>query len=104
MKNIWILVLGLFLIVSCTTNKDLSNNGSCTHTGVVKDMAGLDGCNYMIVLPNGKKLQAVEGIPDGVEFKDGMNIKFSYTVENGMAGICMAGDMVKLTCFEVVGD
>ncbi|MEL6718807.1 MAG: hypothetical protein AAFO82_03620 [Bacteroidota bacterium] len=73
----------------------------CDQTGTVKDHTGLDGCKYLIELPNGKKLQPIE-VVDNFKWQDGQKINFSYEEVPDAMTTCMAGKVVKVTCIELV--
>ncbi|MEM9885752.1 MAG: hypothetical protein AAF849_07665 [Bacteroidota bacterium] len=73
----------------------------CDTTGIVKDFSGLDGCNFLIVLENGDKLQPME-VVDNFEWKDGQRITFSYELVPDAMSTCMAGKIVKVTCVDVL--
>ena len=66
--------------------------------GTIVDMTGLDGCNYMIKLENGKKLE-----PDKLEdqFKQNdLPVWIKYSIPKSAMGICMSGQMVILTAIQ----
>jgi hypothetical protein len=108
-----ILIMKLFTIFSfclilsfsqsaCGPQKNLTDNGNCSHSGVIKDFTGLDGCRLMIADENGKKLLPVEFPELPFTLKDGQKVRFSYKEAEAMS-ICMAEDMiVDLTCFEII--
>lgn len=99
MKNLLFLVV-LISMLGCKTQSGLKD--SCETSGIIKDMAGLDGCGLLIELPNGDLLNPVK-LPAGVQLKDQQRISFSYKVLEDMAGICMAEKaQVEITCFKVM--
>lgn len=66
--------------------------------GTIVDMTGLDGCNFMIKLENGKKLE-----PDKLEdqFKQNdLPVWIKYSIPKSAMGICMSGQMVILTAIQ----
>ncbi|HFC00797.1 MAG TPA: hypothetical protein ENJ53_08340 [Phaeodactylibacter sp.] len=100
MYKLLILVSSFFLVVAkkCDTNKN--GNNPCTEVGTLKDFTGLDGCGFLIVMDDGEKLQPVKYADKNIHPKDGQRIKFSYKEITDLAGICMAGKMVEITCIE----
>lgn len=87
---------------ACGPQKNLTDNGHCLHSGVIKDFAGLDGCGLMIIDEKGQKLLPVKFPEQPLELKDGQKIKFDYTEVEAMS-ICMAEDkIVEVTCLKVI--
>lgn len=87
---------------ACGPQKNLSDNGSCRHYGVLKDFAGLDGCGLMIIDETGQKLLPVKFPEQPLDLKDGQKIKFDYVEADAMS-ICMAEDkIVEITCIKVI--
>ena len=60
---------------------------------VVEDATGLDGCTFLLVLADGKKLQPVN--LDSAFQKDGMKLRVTWKTSPGMS-ICMSGTRVEL--------
>jgi hypothetical protein len=87
---------------ACGPQKNLTDNGHCRHSGVIKDFAGLDGCGLMIIDEKGQKLLPVKFPEQPLELKDGQKIKFDYTEADAMS-ICMAEDkIVEVTCIKII--
>ena len=64
----------------------------------IKDMRALDGCDHLLVLDSGKKLQPTKLAED---FKqDNLKVWIKYSVAKGLAGICMSGTIVNLSAIE----
>jgi hypothetical protein len=64
---------------------------------IVKDYR-VDGCTWLLVLEDGKKLQPVELKP---EFqKDNLRVWIRYEIKKNGTGICMTGEMVTITTIE----
>ncbi|HNU87405.1 MAG TPA: hypothetical protein PKJ94_03915 [Ferruginibacter sp.] len=94
MKRIILLLVVVVSLYSCKKNcKDKESEV----TGIVRDFTGkLDGCKMMIVLSNGAKLE-IHSLPAGITLIDGRTVAIKYTLANGVASICMAGDIVDIT-------
>lgn len=88
------------LAAECNSNQN-SDNMKDKIVGEVKDFSDLDGCGYLIVLEDGKKLQPGEIVDENWEWKDGQKIVFSYEPMPDMMSICMAGEIVKITAIEL---
>lgn len=67
-------------------------------TAYVMDMRALDGCDHLLVLESGKKLQPLKLADEYKE--DNLKVWIKYSVAKGMVGICMSGTMVNLTAIE----
>jgi hypothetical protein len=108
--------LSFLLVISLSffgCKEDIAVPSSCTFSATVKDMTGLDGCGYVFVLDDGKIIEPYRtmfcGTPPfskeitddplyNFQFVDGKKVMLSYeTVENAF-GICMAGQVAKITC------
>lgn len=74
----------------------------CATNGIVRNMAGLDGCGFLIELEDGRKVEPVVMEDKSFKFKDGQKIRFTYEQEREMMSVCMGGMTVRVTCIEVV--
>lgn len=64
----------------------------------VVDMTGLDGCQFLLKLEDGEKLEPIN--LDPAYKKDGLPIWIRYIYPKGSMSICMVGKMVKLIAIE----
>ena len=97
-------LLTIMLFCACHTGQEAkTDNMKKEISGTVKDFTGLDGCKYLIVLKNGKKLQPIE-VVNNFQWKDGQQIVFSYEEIPDAMTICMAGKVVKVTSIKLVKD
>lgn len=64
--------------------------------GTLRNMAGLDGCKWMIELNNSKKLQPTNLADFDVPMVDGQHVWVDFVEQQGVMSICMAGKVVKL--------
>ncbi len=98
--HLFVFLLTIFL--ACNASKPTENSTSCQEMGTVKDMRGLDGCQFLIITEEGAKLLPSR-VPEDFTFQDGQQIKFGYQETEAMASICMAEDkIVEITCIELV--
>ena len=101
------------ILVSCSSAKVLDAkhdvippSTTCENgTVLVLKKIQLDGCNWVLVLPNGEKLEPLN-IGDFLSVSDDENglelkVKVEYK-ETPAATICMIGKTVSITCFEVL--
>ena len=111
MLKITILFFVVTIFVGCAEE---SYTASCSIPATVKDLSGLDGCGFVFELENGTRLEpyinprawcgtpplAKEVTEDPLynfQFVDGKKVFIEY-LETDMAGICMVGEIVKITC------
>ena len=55
----------------------------------------LDGCKWMLVKDDGKKLNPEGGLPETFQ-KDQMKVWVKYELKKEAPNICMAGEMIKV--------
>ena len=111
-----IFIVLLVALNSCSlVDRSEDATPECTTLATVKDMRGLDGCRFILVLDNGERLQPVQifrcgNEPAGqtgnnplrqFELKDGQRVKIGYK-ESTMPTICMFGKTIELTCITEV--
>ena len=65
---------------------------------IVVDMSDLDGCQFLLKLEDGKKLEPLN--LDPAYKNDGLPVWIRYIDSKGSMSICMAGKMVKLIAIE----
>lgn len=71
----------------------------CAYEAIAKDFSGLDGCDMLLVLDNGKKLLPANLEEFALPVKDGDALRIDFQEEKEMMSVCMAEDaIVKLTC------
>ena len=91
----------------------------CGTLATVVDATGLDGCGFLLHLDDGTVLEPMPAvficgtppIPEEFlnnalnefELADGQRVSIAYEPVDDMFSICMAGQMVKITCIEEVG-
>ena len=79
--------------------------GACScsypYSGRVVDMTGLDGCQLMIELNNGERLEPAV-LPANYQLKAGTEVELDYQ-QLSQASYCMAGKVVEITCIRDLG-
>lgn len=60
----------------------------------------LDGCNYLLQLGSGKRLE-VQGLPVELK-KEKLQLWIKYVPDKEAMSICMAGEIVKLTEYKII--
>ncbi len=94
---LWIASGSVALIYSCATKTTAPVASSDQQQAVfatVIDYSEVDGCEYLLELSDGKKLQPIN-LTDEYKRK-GLKLFITYKFHDGV-GICMAGRMVSLT-------
>lgn len=101
-------------LTSCNREEASPEPNSCGTSATVKDLTGLDGCGFVLVLDNGEKLEPVLdiircGTPpvpppaiNGIALEDGMRVRVTYEELKDRGSVCMAGKIVKVTCISEV--
>ncbi|MCI5080617.1 MAG: hypothetical protein MRY78_02935 [Saprospiraceae bacterium] len=97
----------LFLLLSlafgaCKTTQNTT--AECTETGTVKNLQGLDGCDLIINTGDGRAFIPTDASLEKFALEDSQQIRFGYKLRDDLMGICMAGQIVELTCVEQLGD
>ena len=65
----------------------------------LKDFTGLDGCSWVLVLDNGKKLEPTNLQKfDNIKLTDNTRVFIEYKPIYNAASICMIGTMVEIIC------
>ena len=102
-QNVICLYLSLAMLLSsgaCKVKPASTAPDTCKTQGIVEDYSGLDGCRWLIRLPDGTLLLPGE-LPEGqtFEFRDKQHIRFDYRAMEGAVSICMAESaIVAITC------
>ena len=91
------LILSFGIIMGCNShaNSTKASKNKNETTGVFVDMKSIDGCQWIIKLEDGTKLQAVNLNKFDIEPADGMKIEFTYK-KSDMATVCMMGQSIEI--------
>lgn len=65
---------------------------------VLRDYTGMDGCTWVIELPDGERLEPVNFHELEFTPEDNLPIRVSFTPAEEMMSICMVGKMVNIQC------
>ncbi len=91
--KLFIILLFLSSCIKSTSNVN-ADKDIIMITAKVIDAKGLDGCNFLLELDDGKKVQPLS-LPS--EFsQDGLKVEVEFKVKTGMMSICMAGPTVEI--------
>jgi hypothetical protein len=106
------------ILASCSDEEVIreKENVQCSTPAIIRDYAGLDGCGYVLELPDGTIVEPVKLIVCGppphsvmtIEDPlhnyhiDGLNVSVAFEAYEG-GSVCMAGELVKITCISTVG-
>mgnify|MGYP006890185973 CR=1 FL=1 len=98
----FIIFLFLLSFVSGCKTKQNTTGSKCETLGTVRNFQGLDGCGFLIELPNGDLLNPI-AMPEGFQLKDKQVVRFTYKIRQDVMTICMSEKAsVDLTCIEEV--
>ena len=68
-------------------------------TATLKNLTGLDGCSWVLVLENGKKLEPTNLRKfDHIKLEDGKQVIVEYETKPLAASICIVGTIVEIIC------
>jgi hypothetical protein len=100
------LLVSLALVYSCKASLKTEQTKAPVPVDAIKatvtDYRDLDGCEFLLTLKSGSKLQPV-ALEEQFK-KNGLEVWITYVPFDGV-GICMAGQMVRLTFIqEVLGN
>ena len=82
---------------SCQNAKEEIPTPNCDTQAVIRNLTGLDGCGYVLVLADGKRLEPHGDTWQHYAKQDGAQVTISYVIEP-TASVCMVGQGVRLTC------
>lgn len=87
------LLLPVLMAASCCKEKDCKTE----LTGVLRDLNGkLDGCQWMVELDNGRKLE-IRSLPAGTVLTDGKKVTVVFTINRNSVSNCMAGEIADIS-------
>ena len=72
---------------------------ACQTPATIKDLTGLDGCGFVLVLDNGQRLEPHGALWEAYAKHDGERVTISYS-RSAMGSICMVGETVELNCIQ----
>src|SRR5688500_9190767 len=118
-RSIFLSFVGLMMAAACTDEaiEVQDSEVNCSTPATIKDLTGLDGCGFVFELEDGTRLLPVVvfccGTPPlpenpppnplvGYEYVDGKKVMIDYTLSEGYAGACMAGEYASITCISDV--
>ncbi|WP_272023293.1 hypothetical protein [Olleya namhaensis] len=102
-QHLLLLLALVFVTSSCVNTKTTTlKTEDCINSveGTLIDMTGLDGCGWMIKLKDDKKVNPINLKHFNITLTANKKITFSYTKNNDLVGICMAGQIVDITCIQ----
>ncbi len=92
-KPIALLFTLMFFLTACPDNE--------CETGVnalLLDYSGLDGCQWIIELESGQRLEPLNIHEFDLQPHDSLRVRISYEHAPDMFSICMVGIIVRLEC------
>lgn len=89
-----IIVLSLLSMTLFSCMKQACSDGV---KATMKDLAGLDGCGYVLELEDGTRLEPLNLNEFDFTPKDGVKLRVTYK-EEPSGSICMVGPSVRIEC------
>ncbi|MEX2484760.1 MAG: hypothetical protein WED10_09375 [Brumimicrobium sp.] len=92
--KITLITFGLvtLLIAQACSKNSLANSKD----GELQNYTGLDGCGWVIVLDDGKKLEPTNLFEFDVALEEGNKISVRYKQSKNGASICMVGEVIDI--------
>ena len=100
-KLIYFLGLAIPMIFISCDSGDEEHNCDLKAQGVIKDYTGFDGCGFLIV-NDSLTFEVLNWNEINLIQEDGMEICFDYEVRLEGASICMMGEIIWLTDYQIL--
>lgn len=101
MNKYFFLALFALSILSCSPNNDIDEPiEDELVSAILLDFTGLDGCTWIIQLPDGANLEPINLSNFDILPLNEKEILISYIVRPDMASACMVGSIVELEHIE----
>ncbi len=87
--------------VNSIANSEKPETNPCpkSESATLKNLSGLDGCSWVLVLKNGKKLEPTNLKQfENITLEDGKKVSVEYKVLPMAVSICMVGTIVEIIC------
>ncbi len=75
----------------------------CSHTGILQDWTGFDGCGWMLLADDGTVYEVREWPAEGFAPRQNLRVRYSLREVEPMASICMVGPPAVFDCLEGLG-
>jgi hypothetical protein len=89
-----LIILLIFFASSCHKEDSIPPDGYQEVTW--KNFTGLDGCGFLFVLKDGRKLEICNRNGFSIEFKEGKKYLLKYELASFCQSICMTGELIKI--------
>ena len=95
---ILMLMVAVMTLAACNSSKtkEQAVKDKNMTEGVFVDMSNVDGCGWIIKLPDGSKMQPTNLSQFDITPEENMTVLFTYK-KSDLAGVCMMGQMIELT-------
>lgn len=100
MKLFNVLFLGFIMFISSCNNpvdENIKIGITDYTTGILTDLSSLDGCGWVIVLPDNLKLEPTNLNEFDIDLKEDYEIRFRYYKSINMGSVCMVGELIYIT-------
>ncbi|RTQ48175.1 hypothetical protein EJV47_17240 [Hymenobacter gummosus] len=101
MRRLHLLLPATLLLTLAFSCQDSANDPApgCNTPATIRDLTGLDGCGFVLVLDNGQRLEPHGSVWQGYAKHDGERVTINYVTDE-IPSICMVGEGVKLECIQ----
>ena len=89
----YVFLFSLLILGSCAKSNSCANSEHAE----LKNLAGLDGCGWVLELDNGSKLEPQNLSDFEIELVEGKDVHLKYAESQG-GSICMVGLIVTIDC------
>jgi len=88
-----LLVIASSLLLSACTKEVSKDN---LQTGILKNLTGLDGCGWVIQLPDNTKLEPINLTSFTIGLKENLKVDLKYHERKDIGSYCMVGKVVEI--------
>jgi hypothetical protein len=89
-----LIILLIFFVFSCHKEDSIPPDGYQEVT--LKNFTGLDGCGFLFVLKDNKRLEPCNRNGYSIEFKEGKRYWLKYELATYYYSLCMAGELITI--------
>lgn len=94
------LFLPILLIAFILTSCEKENNYENSQNGILKNLTDLDGCGWIIQLPDSTKLEPINLDDFDIELKENKSVCIQFHEREDLGSYCMVGKVVEIDFIE----
>lgn len=100
MPRIAIAITYIILFATCLFSCKDVNNCENSQKGTLKNFTGLDGCGWIIQLPDSTKLEPINLNEFNIELIENRSVCIQYHERTDLGSFCMVGKVVEIDFIE----